>query len=244
MATLLRRLRSGWSRHGPLGFGRLVLHNIAYQLKHAYRNVVHRGDTDAFDALYGGETSVIREIGSLDIRSPNAAYAVRYQPSAAALVRSAIDELAVDYAEFTFIDYGSGKGRVLLLAAGYPFREVIGIEFCRELYAIGLDNINKIPSQLLRARRISTFCSDAVDFELPAGDLICYFYNPFGPPVLASVARRLAAHGSLGHRVIIIYVDAQHPDLLQQAGFRVIRSSSSLLVLSTTDRPSAPSTIT
>jgi tRNA G46 methylase TrmB len=33
------------------------------------------------------------------------------------------------YSQYTFIDVGSGKGRVLFVAAEYPFRKVIGVEF-------------------------------------------------------------------------------------------------------------------
>jgi hypothetical protein len=85
--------------------------------------------SDAFDRAYGSETSAIREIGSLEIESGNVRHAARYQPSSAALVRNAIEQLRLDLTQFTFVDFGSGKGPVLLVAAEYPFSQVIGVEF-------------------------------------------------------------------------------------------------------------------
>src|SRR5580765_6779748 len=55
-----------------------------------------------------------------------------YQPTEAALFHEMIDELAkrtsINFAEFTFIDLGSGKGRALLMASDYPFRKIVGVE--------------------------------------------------------------------------------------------------------------------
>src|SRR5689334_23652607 len=39
-----------------------------------------------------------------------------------------------DLTLFTFVDIGSGKGRVLLMAAEYPFPHIIGVELLPELH--------------------------------------------------------------------------------------------------------------
>lgn len=229
MARLLKRIASAWRRHGPRQFVCLAIYNIAYRLRDAARDP----EPDPFDASYGTETGGIREIGSLEIDSANARHAVRYQPSAAALVRRAIEGLGMDLSEFTFIDFGSGKGRVLMVAAGYPFRRVVGVEFSRELHETALRNISRLPSHLNRAGALSCICSDATEFELPESDLVCYFYNPFGPTVLGPLAERLAAHRTVrGRRVIVIYVDPQHREVFERTGgFETIRSEPPVLVL-------------
>ncbi len=43
--------------------------------------------------------------------------------------------------DFTFIDLGSGKGRVLLMASEYPFQKIIGVEFMPELHRAAQKNI-------------------------------------------------------------------------------------------------------
>src|SRR5207237_3599958 len=49
-----------------------------------------------------------------------------YQPTEPSLFHEMLNALNIDFREFTFIDLGSGKGRVLLMAANYPFRRIVG----------------------------------------------------------------------------------------------------------------------
>ena len=152
---MVKRVRSAWRRHSLPGFMRLVFKNIAYQLSRKRRNA----QDESFDVAYGTDTSAIREVGSLDIASPNAFHAFRYQPSSDALVRNAIARLEIEAAEFSFIDFGSGKGRVLMMAAEYPFKQVIGVELSPELNEIAKQNIARLPSARKQA-------GDIVDFML------------------------------------------------------------------------------
>jgi hypothetical protein len=46
-----------------------------------------------------------------------------------------------DVSGYTFIDMGSGKGRMLLLAAEPPFRRIIGVEFASDLDALARSNV-------------------------------------------------------------------------------------------------------
>src|SRR5882724_12595376 len=58
-----------------------------------------------------------------------------YLPARPRNVRRALSDLPVDNpAKYTFVDLGSGKGRILFLAAEFPFRRIQGIEFAVELH--------------------------------------------------------------------------------------------------------------
>src|SRR5215469_11495850 len=60
-----------------------------------------------------------------------------YTPVRAGNAREAIEDLPIDdFANYTFIDIGSGKGRMLFVAAEYPFEKVIGVEFAVDLHEI------------------------------------------------------------------------------------------------------------
>jgi len=180
------------------------------------------------------------DIRSLDVVALSAArYAGRYEPSSGELVRSQLEKLQIDYKRFTFIDFGSGKGRAVLVAAGFPFKEVVGIEFSRELHEIALQNIARIPAGLTRADTIRSIHGDAAAFEPPKSDLVCYFYHPFGPPVMAAVAARLGAHHAEdGYRIIIIYVDPRHREIFEQTQkFVVLDESPEILILTTVQKP-------
>ena len=233
MNKWLARLEYAWRRHGPIAFTVLAVQNIYHSIFRRLKKSYH---FDEFDAKYGTDTAGIREIGTLDIvHSPSARYAIRYEPSSAQLVRSELDKLALDVKGFTFIDFGSGKGRVLLVAATLPFKEVIGIELSRELHEAALENIARLPPDVIRTASIRSIHADAASFELPKSDLVCYFYNPFGPPVLMAVAQRLVAHCEhLGFRAIVIYVDPTHREIFEATErFVILDESPHLLVLTT-----------
>ena len=232
MIRPIRRIRNAWRRHGALGCLRLTASNIRHYLG-LLINLRHRDTApDPFDQALGTDTAAIREAGSLDVASANFRYAERYQPSDSEFVKHAIESLAIVPSGFSFIDFGSGKGRVVLLAAGYPFKAVIGIEFSRELHEIALSNLSRVPQRMKAAGKISLLCCDAVEFELPLSDLVCYFYNPFGPAVLSPIAQRLARHRAKGYRVLVIYLDPEHRHVFETAGgFRVERDAPPLLVL-------------
>jgi Histone methylation protein DOT1 len=240
MDKWLARLRYALRRHGPVGFIWLAGYNLVYFISRRDRNADRTAQADEFDGNYGTETSGMREIGTLDVVSSAAArYAVRYDPSNPEVVRTLISKLKIDYSRFTFIDFGSGKGRVLLVAAGFPFKEVIGVEFSRELHEVALKNIAHYPRNETHAGTVRSIHHDASEYEPPPSDLVCYFYNPFGAPIMEKVATRLAAlHERDGYRVIIIYVDPRHPDIFEKTTkFAVLTKAPDALIMTTDLRP-------
>lgn len=235
MVTLLARLRYALRRHGPIGIVWLAGYNIRYLLRRG-RDTSRPANADAFDEVNGTDTGGVREIGTLDVvNSAAARYAVRYDPSSAELVRAQLARIRIDYTRFTFIDFGSGKGRVLLVAAELPFKEVIGIEFSRELHEVAHQNIRRLSPDKTRAGSVRSINCEASVFEPPQSDLVCYFYNPFGPPVLEAVAARLAAlHERQGFRVIVIYSDPRHAEAFQNSGkFLLLDRTPDAVILTT-----------
>ena len=57
--------------------------------------------------------------------SESLSYGVRYQPSPPRCGRNLISKIDIQHESFIFVDYGSGKGRALLIAAEYPFRQIV-----------------------------------------------------------------------------------------------------------------------
>jgi SAM-dependent methyltransferase len=239
IVRLTTRLKNAWHRHGPAGFIWLVGYNIVYHIVGRYHMARAPSEADVFDRKYGTDTRGIREIGSLDVGTVAAARsAVRYQPSNAKLVWTTLNGLRIDYSLFSFVDFGSGKGRALLVAAEFPFKEVLGIEFSRELHEIALENIRRLPPKVVRAGRVLSIHGEACAFELPKSDLVCYFYNPFGEPVIAQVVGRLVTHyDRYGHQIIIIYHDPRHREIFEDTKkFANLEETSDTLVMATLRR--------
>jgi predicted RNA methylase len=213
-----------------------MVHNAMYHLRRFARQYRRPPPLDAFDQEHGTDTAGNRNVASLDvIESPAAPFAAHYEPSSAAVVRRELEKLSIDPAGFTFIDFGSGKGKVLLVAALFPFQEVIGIEFSRELHEIALSNIARLPSDLTRTGNVRSINCEASAFELPDSNLVCYFNNPFGPPIIVKVLERLVEHHrDNGHQIIVIYVDPQHRDFFENSRiFEILDETGDTLILTT-----------
>jgi SAM-dependent methyltransferase len=120
--------------------------------------------------------------------------------------------------DFTFIDLGSGKGRVLLMASDYPFKRIIGVEFMPELHRTAQKNIACYPNDREQCRQIETVCMDAREFQFPDGPLVVYLFNPFPESTFAQVLENLRLSVEQAPRpVYIAYRFTEFENLLAQA---------------------------
>jgi SAM-dependent methyltransferase len=138
-----------------------------------------------------------------------------YQPTEPALFHEMLDALqttaGVDFRELTFIDLGSGKGRTLLMAAGYPFRRIVGVELLPALDQIGRENLRKYQSESQQCHTMESICADAENFTFPAEPTLLYLFNPFPETVLRRVLANLEE--SLQANPRTVYVLYHNPQL-------------------------------
>jgi tRNA1(Val) A37 N6-methylase TrmN6 len=103
-----------------------------------------------------------------------------------------------DVSNYTFIDIGSGKGRMLLLAAELPFRRIIGVEFASDLDALARRNVKTYRNAKQACFQIEPVHTDATQFEFPPEPLLIYLFYPFKQsvmePVMQNLNRSLAEH--------------------------------------------------
>jgi SAM-dependent methyltransferase len=150
-----------------------------------------------FDAENGVVTEALVFLGDLDPEAigPNIAHATHYEPTPVADFDALLAHVPFAPAGATFVDVGSGMGRVVLLAARLPFRQVIGLEISRALHEIASDNLASAGRAAFRCRDVRLRCGDAATYRFPRGPLVAYLYNPFDASVLAGVLHRLATRG-------------------------------------------------
>jgi hypothetical protein len=129
---------------------------------------------------------------------------VRYQPSEPLLFHQILQGLPVAPDGFTFIDLGSGKGRTLLMASSYPFRQIVGIELLAELDSIARQNIACYHDDQQRCFALESHAGDARDFVFPAEPTVLYLFNPFPEDVLRTVLANL--NNSLTNSPRTVYV--------------------------------------
>jgi len=121
-----------------------------------------------------------------------------YQPTEPALFHKMLGSVVIDFRRFTFVDIGSGKGRVLLMASDYPFRRILGIELLPGLHQIAQENISKYKSDWQKCFAIESVCADAREFVLPTEPLVLYLFSPLPESglvrFLANLERSLRDH--------------------------------------------------
>lgn len=145
-----------------------------------------------FDRSQGTDTSGFVSAAELPQDQAARAHAICYAGSQPSLLRQALAELpAVDSS--TFVDLGCGKGRALLVASEFPFRDILGVELSAPLARIAVRNALLIARRFPQRTAISVAVADASDFPLPAGDLVLFLYHPFGAELVARVVARLEA---------------------------------------------------
>jgi predicted RNA methylase len=155
-----------------------------------------KSQTHPFDLKHGVETSGL--VGGVDLLSGHEhdAFSTAYwgvSPSRARQVLRRWIEMPPrqDIRDYTFVDFGCGKGRMLLLASELPFREVIGVELNATLAAAAKRNAEIWTEAGTAVAPIKVLQQDATELPRPAGPCLFFLYNPFGAPVLHKLLERL-----------------------------------------------------
>jgi SAM-dependent methyltransferase len=179
---------------------------------------------ERFDLKYRVDTQMPVRLHELETTAPGARFANRYEGTPIAVLHKIIRRLKVDRRKFTFVDLGSGKGRVLLIAAQYPFKSVIGVEFSNKLHNIAQENIERFTALgLTRTNLVSVNC-DAGEFDFSKiADKIVFCYNPFGADLMTRVLDNLLLSSCRQEETILIYLGAMPPAVSEKLiAFQII----------------------
>jgi SAM-dependent methyltransferase len=179
--------------------------------------------SDEFDREHGVETSLRVHVTDLHIASANWIHALAYFPTPSRLLTEMFAGLDFRFQDFTFIDLGSGKGRVLLMASEFPFRRIIGIEFSPELHAVAQRNISSYKGTQ-KCADVRSVCMDFMEFEFPEDPFFVFLYNPASQDLTSSVARNLRRSVEKSERrVWVLYVTPQE-QVFDSEGFTKVKA--------------------
>ena len=119
--------------------------------------------------------------------------------------------------EYSFVDLGCGKGRAVLMASEWAFREVVGVELNPGLARVAENNAQVWAAAGLARCPVRVVCGDATEAELPAGPLLLFVYNAFSEPVMRALAERLRERRAKdAGPVDVIYQYAAHGRALEE----------------------------
>lgn len=173
--------------------------------------------TEAFEELTGVDFNTIEENAVLGTDGQCA----RYQSTLKEAFCTLMDHVPKS-PEQTFVDVGSGKGKILYYAAQYAFRKYIGIEISERLVSISRNNF---------ARLNLTFSYELLDrdvrlldpAELSEAD-VAYLYNPFSAGILDDFLAKLVLSIRIRKRTIyLVYCNARYVETVLSHGFQVYK---------------------
>jgi len=164
---------------------------------------------DSFDAEHGTNTSGVQ--WWTNPRSENFARGIRYQPCSPELCRMAIERSGVDPEQFCFLDIGCGKGRALIIATEYGFKDLIGVDYSAKLCRVAKRNL-----RTCGVERFQIVTSDATRFDYPTVNTLAFFYHPFTEVVLETVLEKLRA-ATFERKLVLAYVGPGGDLMLGQA---------------------------
>jgi SAM-dependent methyltransferase len=189
LATISRYWKEGVASHGVFPTARSIVRNFWEFLRESTpaQRRQRYGDAD-YDWDYRVDTTS----GTVSWRERLLGqFYSGYQPTDPALFREMMGSLEIDFQPFTFIDIGSGKGRVLLMAADYPFRRVLGVELFPSLNRIAQKNLSSYKSESQCCFVLETICGDAREFVFPPEPIVLYLFNPLPESALIEVMANL-----------------------------------------------------
>ena len=132
------------------------------------------------------------------------------QPS---IIRWALNRIP-RHETLTFIDFGCGKGRALLVASEYPLAAIEGIELAHELYHVAKSNAAIFARSHPERTPINVMLGDATEHTLPASDLLVYMFNPFAEAFVVKLLERIEQSLVSERTVYLIYVNPIHKDTI------------------------------
>jgi hypothetical protein len=193
------------------------------RLKQDYKNYLfwlHERVLDPpTETLFFKPTKTPVALESLTIRGPNREHGHDYRASPCALIKWTLAAINYDLSRLTFVDYGAGKGRVLLLASEHPFAAIGGIEFAEELHDDATMNIAQFPRSRMKCRNVECVLEDASALGPPEGESVHYFFNPFSREVFAEVLHNLVvSYRKRPRRLYLILVEPVATDLVDNSG--------------------------
>ena len=164
-----------------------------------------------WDRLHNTTTSGFVDVADLKPERGDLAQAVHYEATKIGLVRHLLRQVPRSKRQH-LVDFGSGEGRVLLVARQLGFARITGVEFSRSLVNRSRENIRQVRF-ISDASAIKVVCDDAVHFQIQSDHNVFFFYNPFGPDILNLVLDNIEASLEESPRQAwLIYVIPIHVD--------------------------------
>jgi SAM-dependent methyltransferase len=149
-----------------------------------------------FDERYGVDTGGLIGGGELRSGHRNDVFNTAYYGMAPSRFQWVMEHWIGDQThaaleDSSFVDLGCGKGRAVMMASEFCFREVVGVELHAGLAGIAEANVASWTAAGRAVCPVRIVCGDATEFAFPEGPCLLYLFNPFAAPVMKRLVERI-----------------------------------------------------
>jgi SAM-dependent methyltransferase len=204
--SIYKIVLSSFSNRGLISTINLMLGEVYYNFKYGF----------IFD--YGAETNELK-------RSDYYAY----QGTSWVILNKIFKFLSADedfnLSKTVLLDYGCGKGRVMIVALEFGVLHVFGVEYDKRIFNDCCNNLNKVFNFKKNKRKTNYECTheDAKDYVIPKSCNTVFIYNPFGRKVMNQIITNLKDFVYKEEtNITVIYVNPVFGEILIENGFTEI----------------------
>jgi len=140
-----------------------------------------------FDRRYQIDTINTKQLENLEIDSQNKAQGNYYEGTNAYVFQKMFSRVGLDPSTSCFVDFGSGKGKAMFMAAEKGFGKVIGVEFSIELVEISRRNLEIFKRRSKVKTKFEIIHMDASEYQIPSEANLLFFSNPFNEMLTTKV---------------------------------------------------------
>jgi hypothetical protein len=191
------------SGRGFINTLKLVSCNLIFPFKEKY-----------FDNKYGLDTQRSVEINELGIDIEKQERAERYQITYTYGLKKLFGKLNLADKK-VFVDLGCGKGKVLMMASEFGFKEARGVEISSNLCEIAIKNCSIYKEKSGTVTVFKIINVDALEYKPMDDEDVFYMFNPFDSLVMGKVLNSITESLKRKPRqIVIIYRHPLHENIL------------------------------
>ena len=172
----------------------------------------------SFDMRHSLQTSRRHQLSELEgLDESGAERGQMYQPTGVLPFRKICKKVGV-IEDSVFLDFGSGKGRTLVLAAESGAKVSIGVEFSPELCEVAESNLETYKANTSVNCEFELVCADAREYKYRGDETVFYLFYPFDATVMKAVLENLEKELKRNRReAFVIYYYPQERAILDSS---------------------------
>jgi hypothetical protein len=171
------------------------------------------------EKMYHVDSIGMDRLRTLSIRGENLAHASIYQASNYYILEKGFNYLRSINANHNLTDFGCGKGRAMVVAAFFGFKDITGIDFAKALCTKAEQNTHQA-KMLYPLANFNIVCDDVVNYKIKKEQNVFFFFNPFDEVVMIQVVKNiLSSLKEKSRKVFVMYINPVNKEIFLSAGF-------------------------